>query len=293
MHDPFDDDPAELTPSTTVSSRKQEREGLPPGYRMRADSHYVEQLVSRRSDRADRMSEGARSVTAEAESHESELNDRERVRAQVMAKLTEGLGAIASAAALLAGDASPLARRANLDVIRAESWRASWLVAAHGVLDGGARAAVRSRPLGPILERVRQGFGPECRLGGATLSISATDWSASVAVDEGAIIAAITGAVIATFGVLGRSEGAAIRLTAEAESGELRTVEVSQEEVSVPSSATLRFFDPVWTERPGGWTAGIGAATARAVAQQHGGNAALLIGDRRGTIIRLTFARPF
>jgi hypothetical protein len=266
---------------------------------MRADAHYVEQLVSRRNDRSDRgdrsdrMNEGTRTVAAEIEPHDSDPTDRERVRAQILVKLTEGLGAIASASSLLAGDASPLARRANLDVIRAESWRASWLVAAQGVLDGSAKASIRSRPIGPILERVRQGFGPECRLGGATLAISASDWSASVAVDEAAVVAAITGAVIATFGILGRSEGAAIGVAAEVVSGELRTVEVSQEEVVVPSSATLRFFDPVGSERPGGWTAGIGAATARAVAQQHGGSAVLLISDRRGTIIRLTFARAF
>jgi hypothetical protein len=211
----------------------------------------------------------------------------------VLAKLTAGLGSIASASALLAGDASPLARRATLDVIRAEVWRAAWLVAAQGILDAPGRLQIRPRSLGPLLERVRQGFEPECRLSDVTLHVSASDWSATVAVDEGAMVAGITGALVATLGLLGRPEGAVIRVTAEAHGGELRSLEIAQDDVSVASSASLRFFDPVWAERPGGWMAGIGAATAKAVAQQHGGNAVLMVGDRRGTVIRLQFARAF
>jgi hypothetical protein len=39
-----------------------EREGLPPGYRMRADAHYVEQLTGRRTDRI--YADQARPATA-------------------------------------------------------------------------------------------------------------------------------------------------------------------------------------------------------------------------------------
>jgi hypothetical protein len=298
VHDPFeDDDPAELAPTIPAPvARAQEREGLPPGYRMRADAHYVDQLTSRdqsTSRRTERGVDSARSAAVEDLPEEDEPTDRARVRSHVLARLTEGLGSIASASALLAGDASPLARRATLDVIRAETWRAAWLVAAQGILDAPGRLQIRPRLLGPILERVRQGFEPECRLSDTTLHFSASDWNVAVAVDEGALVAGITGALVATLGLLGRPEGAVIRVSAETHGGELRSLEIAQDDVSVPSSASLRFFDPVWAERPGGWMAGIGAATAKAVAQQHGGNAVLLVGERRGTVIRLQFARAF
>jgi hypothetical protein len=53
----------------------------------------------------------------------------------------------------------------------------------------------------------------------------------------------------------------------------------------------VRFFDLAWADRPGGWLAGLGAITARAVAQQHGGNAVFQAGDRRGSLVRITFGK--
>ena len=46
-----------------------------------------------------------------------------------------------------------------------------------------------------------------------------------------------------------------------------------------------------WTDRPGGFLAAIGALSARAAAQQHGGSASAAVGERRGTAIRLNLAR--
>ena len=43
------------------------------------------------------------------------------------------------------------------------------------------------------------------------------------------------------------------------------------------------------SDRPGGWVAGLGASAARAIAQQQGGSAVFLAGERRGTTIRLNF----
>jgi hypothetical protein len=289
VHDSFDDDPAELTPTPTSQTRKQEREGLPPSYRMRAEPHYVEQLSSRRGDKHHPEPPRPAVVTSEA----ADSEQTERLRAQIFARLGEGLGAIGSASALLAGDASPLARRTNVDLIRAEAWRASWLVSTQQVLDATTHLQLKSRQLGPVLERVRQGFAPECRLSGAVLQLSASDWTAAVAIDETALVAGITGAVLATFGILGRVDGSTIKISADALAGDLRTIEVSQDEVSVASTASLRFFEAGWTDRPGGWLAGVGAVVAKTVAQQHGGNAVLLVGDRRGTVVRLTLARGF
>jgi hypothetical protein len=278
----LDDDAAALTPTST---RKSEREGLPPGYRMRADAHYVEQLTARRSERA---SDQARTNGSGADSTaEAEGVEREHRRERILSQIAEHLATVASAASLLAGPASPLARRLNVDLIRAEAGRANWLLRTRALLDGTQRVQVRPYRLGAILDEIRQGFGPFCRVDNITLQLRAQDWDAMVAVDPVALVAGLTGALVATASLFDTADGAIVRVTTEASAGELRTIEVSQDEVAVPAQTSLRFFDVNWTDRPGGWLAALGAATARAVAQQHGGNAVLLVDERRGTSVRM------
>ena len=81
------------------------------------------------------------------------------------------------------------------------------------------------------------------------------------------------------------------RVTAAVAAGELRAIEVTQDDVAVPATASSRFLDPGWHDRPGGWIAGLGAQVARAVAQQHGGDLVFLAADRRGSTIRFGFTR--
>ena len=270
---------------------KGEREGLPAGYRMRADSHYVDQLVSRRpekGDRGDSVRGGASTDSGDA-AHEGEGRDRRSDK--VLAQLQEEIATIASAAAMLANETSPLARRLSTDLIRAQTWRAAWLLRAQTLVDGRERSQLRPRPLSSILEQVRQGLAPECRLAGVTLHLHASDWNVMVSVDEAVIIAGITGAVFATLGVVGQADGVVIRISVDAAGTELRSIEVTQDDVTVSPTAGLRFFDLSWTDRPGGWAAGLAALTTRAAAQQHGGSAVMLLGERRGSTVRLNMVR--
>jgi hypothetical protein len=257
---------------------------------MRADAHYVDQLTSRRGDKP--FAETVRTLAATGEPADDQgQRERDRRREGISAQLAEHVATMSSAAALLAGRASSLAQRLNIDLIRAEAWQASWLLEAQAMLEGTYLAQVRSRRIGAMLERLRQGFAPTCRLRRIDLQIRASDPDAMVAVDETALVAGLAGAVAATFGLLETVEGATVKITADALAGELRTVEVAQDEIAVPTHASLRFFDLAWTDRAGGWPSAIGAATAKAVAQQHGGNAVLLVGERRGTVVRMNFAR--
>jgi hypothetical protein len=66
---------------------------------------------------------------------------------------------------------------------------------------------------------------------------------------------------------------------------------VTQDEVLVTPSEGGRFFDASWTDRPGGWIAGLGASVARAAAQQHGGDAVFLADEQHGSTVRLQFSR--
>ena len=192
---------------------------------------------------------------------------------------------------MLTAETSPLGRRLCADLIKAQTVRAAWLVRASTILDGAHRAHVRPRPLGAILDQIRDRFAIECRLAGVGLHVHMTDWNTTVIVDEDALVTGVSGAIVATLGLIGHVEGAAIKVTAAVSGGELRTIEVTQDDVAVPASVGSRFLDVSWTDRPGGWVAGVGASTARTVAQQHGGDTVFLSADRRGSTVRLSFTR--
>ena len=279
--------------------RKPEREGLPSGYRMRADSHYVDQLLTPRAGAAE-PARGSRraaaTVDAAVETPESGVvRERRETRDlrtdRLLAQLSEDLATVESSVATLTSGASPTARRVTLDVLRAHSWRAAWLVRAQTLADRPVRPNGRPRPIGGVFTRLREGFAAECRLNGLTLHLHVPDWNAAISLDEQELMIGLTGAIVSTIGLVGESDGATVNVTASTAGGELRTVEVSQDEAVVPAAVAGRFFDPVWADRPGGWVSGFGAWTARTVAQRQGGDAALVAGDRRGSAVRLTFER--
>ena len=297
----FPNEPSEFIQDPEApKASKSDREGLPAGYRMRADAHYVEQLGTRRGERVERgLGDGARAPRkpdpVDTDPPFADARDRrdprDRRTERLLAQMTEDLASIESSAAMLTAETSAVARRVSVDLVRSHAWRAAFLIKAAALLDNGPRGAIRPRPLSAILQHVRDGFAPECRLTTFGLHVHAPDWNALVSVDEPAAVLAITGAVIATLGILGPPEGSTIKLSATASAGELRLVEVTQDEASLPAGVTQRIFDPTWTDRPGGWTAAIGAAVARAVAQHHGGEAALVAAGKRGTTLRLSFTR--
>ena len=285
----FDDDVAELE-STLPARSKAEREGLPAGYRMRADAHYVDALLSKRTEReAAKARRGA--DAAEVRTDLDDGRDARDRHARVLTQLSEDLATIDSVTGVLAADTSRVARRANIDVIRAQTWRAGWMLRANTIVDGAHRQHIRPRPLGHVLGQVRTAFAPEGRLTGVALEVHASDWEAIVAIDESSVITAVTGGLLVTLGLVGQVEGTVVKVAAIAGAGELRAVEISQDDVSVRSQV-LRFFDAGWTDRPGGWTAALGARVAKVVAELHGGEAVLVVGDPSGSILRLTFSRP-
>lgn len=270
--------------SFDAPSARPEREGLPSSYRMRADAHYVDQLASRR-ERPETTRHQPPSALATADS--SGAADRDRRSDRVMSQVSEEIATIASAASMLAAETSPLARRVGLELVRAQAWRAAWLLKASMIVDGRHSGTVRPTPIGSMLEQLRQGLAPECRLAGVALHVQASDANAMVAVDVPLLSAGVTGAVLATLGLMGEADGAAVRVSFEVSGHDVRSVEVTQDLVSVPAAAGLRLFDPSWADRPGGWVAGMGALSARGAAQHAGGSAVFVPGDRRGSTIRL------
>lgn len=285
------------SPASPSADKTPEREGLPSSYRMRADAHYVDQLTSRRADRAHpdlpRPEGGTRLDPRRADIIDRDAGSEPRQRRgdRLLAQLSEDIATIQSAAAMLAGESSAIARRVSVDLIRSHAWRASWLFHAHQILEGHHRAHIRPRPIGPLLAHVRDGLAPECRLTGSTLTVRASDWNAVVPVDEAGLVAGLSGAVLAVLGLAGGGDGLAIAITATVTDGALAVIEVTQDAVQVGGACGSRFLDASWVDRPGGWTASLGATVAKSVAHLAGGETAFLAGDRCGSTVRFTF-RP-
>jgi len=289
--DSFDDDHEELVrPAVAL---RPGREGLPSSYRMRADEHYVDQLTSRRLELR------GEALSPPAPAPGPALDDRPdrsapaapRVRPDLLGHLAEAVAIIENTSAMLAVEASPLTRRVSADLIRAQAWRAAWMLQATQVLDRSHRVYPKSRQLGVLFAQIRERFAAECRLSGVDLRLHASDWTTAVVVDESLIVAGVSGAVLATLALIGEAEGVTIRVTAVASGGDLRTIEIAQDDVPVPADLAARFFDQN-VERPGGWPAGLGAATAMAAAEQSGGDAVFVRGDRAGCSIRMNLNRP-
>ena len=275
-------------PASGDAPRKteREREGLPPGYRMRADAHYVDQLTSRRVERADRAH--GRDADGDLEPQADGLDARRRRLEHALAQVASDLASIGAAASALTSDASAMSRRVNLDLIRAQSAKSAWVLKASGLIDHGQRPSIRPRSLGALLGQVRNTLAAELRLSRVTLEITTADWNAAVAVDEQVFLTGVTGAILATLGFADEGDGATIHLTATARTA---TVEVTQDIVMIPPAMAGRFFEAGWLDRPGGWLADLGAAAARAATEHHGGAATFLTSDEQGSTTRLTFAR--
>jgi hypothetical protein len=278
--------------ATAPDRARLEREGLPPGYRMRADAHYVDQLASRRAVKSHLDEPRPAARDADATSRDAvearEARDAQTRRTErLLARLTESLATIDSAAALLSNEVSPTARRVNIDVIRMHVWRERWLLRTHALLHGVRTTHARPRPLGFVLDQIRTGFAPECRLTGVGLQVHASDWNAVVAIDESNLVVGVAGAIFATLALIDGAEGAAVTVRATSAGRELRSIEVAQDAVVVSASVVARFFDGSWTERPGGWTATWAALAVQAAARHHGGEATFLQGPAGGSTIRL------
>ncbi|HXT71561.1 MAG TPA: hypothetical protein VN700_17525 [Vicinamibacterales bacterium] len=275
---------------------KPEREGLPPGYRMRADPHYVELLSSGARGGGDRSARGEARGDTRTGPREADITSPARVTRErrIFAHLVEEIAAIESAATMLGGDASALTRRVSLDLIKAQSARVSWLLRAQSIVAGVApELEPRSRQVATLVAQLRDRLAAECRLAGVSLQ-TATESNATVTVDDGAIALGVTGAFMALLPLMAGVEGASIRIEAiveqDGDEDDLQAIEVSQDVVPLSATARQRFFDADWHERPGGWLAATGAAVAAATAERMGGRAALNAGARRGCTIRIGFA---
>ena len=257
---------------------KPEREGLPRGYRMRADAHYVDSLTSRES----RGRDAALASRVAPADHATQTADR-----RVFDQLAEDVAAIESAAAMLATDSSSLSRRVGLDLIKAQSARTAWFLRAMTLVSGvEPDTAPRRKPVATVLKDLHDRLATECRLVGVSLEIEPIEPADLFVWTDSSLTVGLTGGVLAQLGLVAGADQPVIRVRAIASRGELAAVEISQDAVALPAAQQARFFDSSWTGRPGGLVAALGAAALKAAAERLSGAVTLAGRDGRGLTIR-------
>jgi len=244
------------------------REGLPPGYRMRADRHYVEELTSEELRRQrppvvppPKTVESVRSVGSERS-------------ADLYKSLLEEFTAIESARRLLADKATAIARRAALDLIEIHTSRATWLIEATRFVESETPRPSRRQPLGALIDTLVEQFAPEGRLRGVTLRARVDDRSYGTRFDAQALSIGLTGAVVALLPFVDVEEEPALSIDASRSAGSL-TVHVVHRSTRLDVTSSERFFDRTWTMRPGGWPATLGMLALRRAVEHHSGHVSI------------------
>jgi hypothetical protein len=198
-------------------------------------------------------------------------------------ELRQSFGTIDSCLQLLAGREGSLRDRVALDLVRTEAYRASRMVQSLHVLAQEPTLALADVSVRAALDAVLEASAPERRLGGVQLTQDVADGAHLIAADPEWIGVGLSGAV---GGMLALVQGAKspalhVRLTGTA-SGPSIMLEIAQHAVTVPAWALSRFFDPSWTDRPGGYQAAVELAASRKVIELHRGGIEILTGDRGG-----------
>lgn len=348
-----------------------EREGLPPGYRMRADRHYVDQLASQAAGQPVRMlpigqveletprsnadlrpliesvrvhgivqpllvrrrdsrfvvvagrkrlmvAQMLRLQTVPCLVHE--LNDSEAAALAAAENLSVGeparieqgtpdfgtvrrliathVATIRSCADISSGvtrDAG-LLNRSALDLLKAHAWRAAQLLAAADLLSTSVASSEGSatptdRALATIVDEVINGFAPEARLGGIDLRVDIREALTSSGLNHRQLFAGLIGALMATLPLVEQTVEGAVTIKASGAGGGV-LFEVIQTDVPIDPRLMKRFFqDDPSLDRPGGYAATLGALVVKAVAGQHGGEAAIEAIDHGSRLTMLVMRR--
>ena len=352
-------------PADAGDDRAFQREGLPPGFRMRHDAHYVDQLTNRTASpqvrlipvrdidtvrvvsphetsalaksigrhgvlqpllvrpRAGRFEliAGARRLAAAGaagltdvpcvvhqvdEARGRMLAEAESLRhvdpverppaapadasATWLAELWHSCSAIGSCLHLLGERDTALRDRVALDLVRTEVHRATRLVRSLTALTSDITLSTVEVSLATALDQALESFAAERRLSGVAMTVERSEGPFALRADPDWLPAALSAAVGGMLALVqgARTPALAIRLSATASNASL-TIEISQQSVNVPVWALPKFFDTAWTDRPGGYQAGVEFAAARRLAERHGGGAEVVPAERGGCRLVLVF----
>lgn len=261
---PLSDDPQESTLSSFddfLPSGESEpppsrfREGLPSGYRMRADAHYVEQLETARPlpSAAPRRTTAPGSATSEGD-------------------VLTSLHAISSCAALVDDEVTGLTRRVATSLIRAEAWRSTCLLQASRILRQGIAPTRRSTSVRRLVSRVVESVEHERRLRGVQMDtlVSVAD-SHTVIGQEDTLVFVLSGLTLLTIELAATASDGSVLIAALPEPAGRVTLAISQDSAAVPESWPSVVGDPD-SDSAGAWSTPVPVLALRRVAEAYGGS---------------------
>jgi hypothetical protein len=264
---PEDDDPILEEPAPP-------RQGLPPGFRMRHDRHYVDELMGRRVAPAPRpvprAEEPAPAIPAASE---RTSDNSSRALHAALAAIADRLDAVTEHARAGRRGALPSFDRA----LQMELDRAARLARAASALSGEVAIARREVTAGDIAARALRAVAQLRRFSGVRFDTSIEGEDVRLAIDASAATQAVTCALEAFSGLLGSSgdredDEPVIRLEMKAvQPRPALMIEVSAHGVQVTEEAVERFFEPAAAGTDPEASILLGAAAK--IARAHGGRA--------------------
>ena len=265
---------ASPSPSPSMEKTRPARQGLPSGYRMRHDAHYVDELESRR-----RPTESNGPALAFPTSIPVTFALRD---------MSQELEGVASCFNLVAVTARPLRERMGLSLARVGIERNMRAFQAIRLLleDPPPERTVTS--FSAILETTVKSYDEELRLTGVRITLDAPEMPIKVTADSRMLSLAVQ-ACVGTLVSLVEASNAAdrIHLTARISDGAV-SCEMRQDAYRLSADQFSRLTDLEWSDRPGGIPAGIGLAAAARIAQAHGGGLDARRTDAGGCMLILT-----
>lgn len=213
----------------------------------------------------------------------------QEVSASGLEELQQSFGTIESCLHLLVERDTSLRDRVALDLIRTEAHRARRLVQCLNTLAVEPALSSTEQKVRHLVDQALEAFGPERRLSGAQVQVDADDGAPSIHVDPewfGVALSGMVGGMLALVQNT-RTPVLQVRISSGVSGGSVR-IEIAQQVVTVPAWAIGRFFDPKWTERPGGYQAAVELAAAKKIVELHRGSLELAPGECGGCRLVLT-----
>jgi len=262
-------DPADLD-LDVLDEPRPAREGLPPGYRMRHEPHYVDALLS--SPRP------------------SSLRESPAVLAAAAREIASALDGVARSVGDLTLGGRSLRERLGVELIKAESRRAATLCEVLTVLMVEPTLALRPVDLGAAVRSVAAAATFALRLVGSEPCVHVAS-DVTVRADERWLRAMLDGLLLALSTMVGEGAGwGAVEISVPPASPEAptRSVEFVQRTLALPQLALLRFFDAGWTEHPAGAAGSLALAAAHRIAALHAGHLSVSTVDGGGCRVTVT-----
>ena len=265
-----------------------QREGLPPGFSMRHDAHYVDELVSRNGSSRVVLLQAPGAAEQPARTQAPEPHSTVSLL-RACTEIGGNLDAIGAALRLFPESPRPAPERVALDLIHAEVSRAAWYLQAISVLEQDVPVSNVPVDLEAIVNRAIRGLAPGWERQGSRIEVASEEAARVGRGDERLLTVAVAGMIAALQALTENVHPVRIDVALRLQT-DRAVIEASEDGVRVPASWRARLLDPAWSERPGGSRAGVSLAASRRVAELHRGT--LTVRDAGDETVRLVLSLP-